>query len=46
MSLNIKIVYNKRVHKLSSSITTYEGIKEATKKIYPNKLKDDLQMFV
>jgi hypothetical protein len=44
--MNIKVVYNKKLHKLSSGINTLEDIRGAIKKIYKDKVGEDFNLWV
>lgn len=43
--MNIKIVYNNKIHKLAQSQFTYESVRAGIKKIYADKLSDDFKIF-
>lgn len=42
--MNIKIVYNRKLHKLQSSVKNLVEIRAAIKKLYPSKLPEDFKL--
>lgn len=44
--MNIKVVFNKKLHRLSNNLKTLQDIRAAIKNIYKEKLNDTFRLHV